>query len=340
MRDEWNGFLQAAGARMENGRVADYGDARGELGAAAGSSVVADLGHLGLICASGPEAQSFLQTQLTNDVMAVDATHSQLAAYLTPKGRALALFRIWKDGDEFRLLLPRERVEPVLKRLRMYVLRTKVTLRDASDERVLFGWSHPLGAPAAMTLPGCADEVTSQADVTVIRLPGPRPRYLFDAAPGAAASVWNALRARPVGAAAWEWLEIEAGQPQVYAETAETFIPQMLNLDLLNGVSFKKGCYPGQEIVARLRYLGQLKRRMTRLYCTAAELPAPGTPLYASEQATQATGEVVRAAPSPEGGIEMLAVVELASMNLPRLSLAEPAGPHCTFRQLSYALTD
>ena len=333
MREEWAALRRSAAARQT--------DAQGELETAARDAVIADLSHCGLIAATGPEAQGFLHSQLTSDVLAVDATHSQLAAYLTPKGRALALFRIWRSADEFRLMLPRDLIEPTLRRLRMYVLRTKVELRDASDERVLLGWApaaNALGAPLA--LPQAADEARGDADVTVVNLPGPRARYLFDATPAAAVGLWEALRARPVGTPAWEWLEIEAGQPQVYSPTVESFIPQMLNLDRLNGVSFKKGCYPGQEIVARLRYLGQLKRRMTALHCTSEILPPPGTPLYASAEAQQASGEVVRAARAPRGGVDMLAVVELSIRALPQLALGTPAGPACEFRPLPYRTDD
>ena len=333
MLEEWQRFLAAAGARIEDGTVTGFEEPRTEARAAAEGDIVADLSHYALLSASGEDTTTFLQGQCTNDLRHVSETHSQLNSICTPKGRMMAIFRVFQRGEAYFLRLPHAVAEPVLKHLQKFVLMSKVTLADASDRLVGLGVSGP-GAPerlrtAAGAVPEQVDDVVATGAFTVVRVPGLHPRYEVYGEPDAMQALWSRLEGCvPVGADAWGLLEIKAGVPTVYAETAEAFVPQMANLHLVNGVNFRKGCYTGQEIVARMQYLGQLKRRMYPAHVETDARPAPGDALFAADsQSGQGAGKVVDARPAPEGGFDLLAVVEIKSTEAGELRLGDPGGP-------------
>jgi hypothetical protein len=348
VNDAWKSLMNAAGARFdEHGWVAGFADPADEIRAAAAGDVLAELSALALIRVQGPDAASFLQGQLSNDIRLVSQSASQLSAYNTPKGRMLALLRIVRRGDAYLLRLPAELAADTLKRLKMYVLRAKVTLEAADDELIRFGLSGPRATDVLRQALGAAPEVVdaavTHAEVTVLRLPGPHPRFELIAPLEPARALWSRLAAhcRAVGPGTWRWLDIQAGIPSVWPGTVEEFVPQMANLELVGGVSFKKGCYPGQEIVARMHYLGTLKQRMVRAHLdeATATCPAPGSKLYASEFGDQAAGTVVDAQPSPRGGCELLAVAQLTAIQGGGLRLATPNGPVLELVALPYPLT-
>lgn len=316
MNQAWLTFLRTQGAVIQDGQVRHFGDAAAERKAAAEDTVLIELSPLSLIRAHGADALTFLNGQLSNDVRRVDEAHSQLAAWCNPKGRALALLRVLRRGEDYCLQLPGTLQETVLKRLRMFVLRAKVVLDSADNDLVSFGVAGPqaetLLRETIGELPGEINGCVTRNNVTLLRIP--TSRFLVIAPMNAATELWQRLRpdARPVASDRWTWFDIGAGLPQVYPGTSEAFVPQMLNLELLGGVDFKKGCYPGQEIVARLHYRGGLKQRMVRAH---VETPAtPGVPLYAPEMPGQSTGAVVSVAPAPAGGYDLLAVVHLSSV--------------------------
>ena len=265
------------------------------------------LTQLGVIDVRGPDAAAFLQGQLSNDVRQVAPERAQLSSYNSPKGRLLAVLHVLRDGEAFRLEVHRGVLDAVLKRLRMYVLRSKLTLAEATD-CALHGIAGP-GADAvlgALNLPapdaplGCA----WAGGVGVLRRLGATPRYTLLVPAAAEAD----LRARLAAHAAagtpqdWQRLDIEAGVPTVYPQTQDRFVAQMCNLDALGGISFDKGCYTGQEIIARVHYRGAVKRHMERRRLDGPA-PAPGTRL--------AGGEVVDAVPAA-GGAGSLALVVTA----------------------------
>jgi hypothetical protein len=168
---------------------------------------------------------------------------------------------------------------------------------------------------------------------------GARPRALALVPPGEAAALWERVRgaARPVGLDPWRLTEVQAGVPEVLPENADAFVPQMVNLNLIDGVSFTKGCYSGQEVVARMQYLGKLKRRMYRARVDVAEPPAPGTDLHAPGQpGDQAVGRVVSAVPAPGGGVELLAVVQIETAESAPLHLGAVDGPRLELLDLPY----
>ena len=334
MQTNWQEFLGAAGARFDPAtpaEVADFGDQAGELRAARDATVIAPLTHLGLIECRGEDAKSFLHNQLTSDVNHLDAHAAQHAAWCTAKGRMLASFVVYRTGDGYRALLAADLAAATLKRLQIYVLRAKVKLADVSDENVTIGLCGAAAADAlvaaGLPVPEKLLENTAFAEGNVIRIDA--NRVIVVVARPAAAALWNRLaeRARPVGTPVWRWLDVRAGLPLVCDATREAFVPQMADFDKIGGVSFNKGCYPGQEVVARTHYLGKVKRHLYRLRADV-EL-AVGSLLFApaSAETEHACGQIANAAPSPEGGYAALAVIQEGFVEANELALGAADGP-------------
>ncbi len=340
MNPDWKRFLLDHGAAVEAERVAGFAEPARELAAARNGTVLCDLSHYGLIRVAGDDAREFLHGQLSSDVRNLAAGAAQFSSYNTAKGRMLASLLLWSDGDGFLLQLAAELAEPIRKRLAMFILRSKARAEDVSDATVRLGIAGPAAAAALRPLfadmPGVPLGVGPTERGTLLRLAADRFELVL--APQTAAALWQDLAgsATPAGHAAWDWLDIRAGWPHVTAATQEQFVPQMANLELIGGVSFKKGCYPGQEIVARTHYLGKVKRRMFLAHIAAPTPPAPGDELYSPDAGAQASGMIVNAAPSPEGGFDALAVVQVASAEAGDVRWKAPDGPRLTFRPLPY----
>jgi folate-binding protein YgfZ len=241
------------------------------------------LTHLGVLRFTGPDASSFLQGQLSNDMRRLSPGAPLLAAYSSHQGRVLALLQLLQHPSGLLALLPRELVESTLQRMRKFVLRAKVQIEDASDALPVWGYH---GRPVLDAAGLASASIIPLVGATAV--PGAPAVAGADAASGAPAVAGHAAsekdarfwvigpapdphRAVPDGSVDWRLADIRAGRPQVYAATQEAFVAQMLNLDLLDGISFTKGCYTGQEIIARTQHLGRIKRRLFRL-----RLP-PGT---------------------------------------------------------------
>ena len=328
MNPDWRAFLTARGARGgDDDRLQPPPPTGGREPPA--DCARYDLSHLGLIRVAGADADTFLQGQLSNDLRALTPTHSQLSCHCSPKGRMLALFRVLRGADGIDLQLPRERVAEAIKRLLLYVLRAKVTLTDLSDGPVRIGLSG-VGAPAqlerlGLPVPAADNALITAAAARVLRLPAPVPRFELIADYATQSALWDALT--PVSTwgdeDAWALLDIRAGIPSVYTATVEAFVPQMANLQLLDGVSFTKGCYTGQEVVARMQYLGKLKRRMYQATVESPTPPRPGDELHApSSTSEQTPGRVVDARPSGPGRYEILAVLEIEAAETGEVRLA------------------
>lgn len=341
---EWQEFLRARGARFEGETVADFGDPAGERRAAAAGDVLADRSHLGLIRVAGADAAALLQGQQTNDVREVTAEHSQLSGLCSNKGRLVATYRAVLRDDAYLLVIPRDQVAEVIERLRRYILRSKAAVSEATGELPLLAFQGGVASVRAAgllgELPAESDAVRHAGGLTVVRLRGLAPRFLVIAAPAEAPRLWSHLEqaARPVGRAAWDLTEIYAGVPTVYPATADAFVPQMVNFQAVGGVSFSKGCYTGQEVVARTQYLGKLKRHMYRAHVPAGARPEPGTDLYSpSDPSGQSVGKVVEAEPAPEGGYALLAVIQNEAALAP-VRLGSVEGPLLTLQDLPYAV--
>lgn len=256
----------------------------------------------------GTDVASFLHNQLSTDVEAMKAGDCGWTTYNSPKGRVLASPLLWRRGEtEFIAYVPAEIAEALRKRLAMYVLRARVavTLRTG---RYLAGVFGPTPVPAPV--PGHG---TVEGDTDIVALPD--GRLLLDGERPAQIAGDDADPSH------WDWLGIRAGVPQITQATQDLFVPQTANFDLVGGIHFRKGCYPGQEIVARMQYLGRLKER-THGFHVDADPPAAGSHISAGEDNV---GTVVNAAPSPEGGSDLLAVVNLAAFEAGGLRLADGA---------------
>jgi folate-binding protein YgfZ len=308
---------------------------------------VAPVTSLGLIAAAGTDAASFLHNQLTNDVEHLGQNEARLAGYCTPKGRLQATFLMWKTLEDIYLALPRAIQPPLQKRLTMFVLRAKAKLRDATDEAALGAVLAVGGAKAADALARHAgslpDAVWGKLDAAagaVIRLPDAfgQPRFLWLTAPETAIAALPQLRETLAlgGEQAWQLSNIHAGVPQVTQPTQEQFVPQMINFELIGGVNFKKGCYPGQEIVARSQYLGKLKRRMALATLPDAAARA-GDEVFAADDPSQPAGMIVNAAANGAGGADVLVEIKLAALEH-EVRHGGPGGAKLAFLPLPYSL--
>ena len=345
MNPAYQDWLAPAGARLEGETLASFGNPAAELAAGETGSVVVPLLHLGLIRVSGDEAADFLHNLFSNDVKGLTPAVARMNSFCTAKGRMLASFTTWRDAAGNVLLQPAADITAGLhKKLTMYVLRSKAKLADISADCCQFGLAGA-NAPSALQalgLPVPASPLTVEhaaGDVTVLRLDG--ERFVAIAPAAAGADLFAGLAARgltPAPTAAWQALDVRAGWPLITAPTQEEFVPQMTNFELLGGVSFNKGCYPGQEIVARTQYLGKLKKRMYRAFVQAAALPVPGTDLYSPDVGGQSCGKVVTACPTSGGGYELLAVMQMSSHEGNDVHLGSPDGPRVEFRPLPYAV--
>ncbi len=306
------------------------------------ATVLAPLPELGVVCVSGTDAVSFLQSQLTNDVSRLTLAQVQLSGYCTPKGRLLATFHQWRTDDGVFLRMPREIIGSIVKRLSMFVLRAKAKVTDVSDEwatYALLGESADVLYDAGLSSPDAPWTSTTANSVRVDRLlPTPDGVVRCLLTLPSASPLRISEEVGRVASSRWWLSEIDAAVPTVFAATQEKFVPQMINLEVLGGVDFKKGCYPGQEIVARSQYLGKLKRRMNVADVNATDVQ-PAADVY-HNGAAQPIGTVVMAAASAEGGSSLLFEAPLDRLESGSLHLQSVDGPRLSVRPLPYALFD
>lgn len=302
-----------------------------------------ELESAGLIAFTGEDATSFLHAQLTSDVAGLAMPRTQYSGYCSPKGRLLAACLLWRRETDLLLQLPGHLRESLQARLAKYVLRARVSVVDASTRYALFGiaGNGASGAISHLGLvpPGAPHDVVSIDGVDITRLPG--ERYLMAVPVGEARQVSASLRdhARQHDESLWSCLDIEAGIPVIVQGTQDQYVPQMVNLDLIGGVSYTKGCYPGQEIVARTHHLGRLKQRMYRIRLPMLDPVPPGEPLFSPQFGNeQASGAILYAARSEAGAHEALAVVQIASAGGGDVRVTSPEGPKVEFLPLPYAL--
>jgi folate-binding protein YgfZ len=341
MNQDWQDYLFTQGAHLQDGIVQHFGDAAAERIATRDGTIRCHLSQFGMLKVTGEDAQSFLQNLLSNDIPEVTSNRAQLSSFNNAKGRMLASMLIWRDGNDYVLQLHHSLCEPIRKKLSMFVLRSKVKIVDVSAEMVCIGIA---GIDALKTLQAIypalpqqtMDVVVQNEDNILCRETG---RFQITTAPQCAIELWQALSTlRSVGSPCWDWLDIRAGVPFVQAATLEAFVPQMLNFEVIGGVNFKKGCYPGQEVVARMHYLGKASRRMYLAHLDDATEAKAGDALFSAVSAEQSCGTIVDAQPSPNGGIALLAVVQTASHESATVHLGKMNGPQLQFQALPYAL--
>ncbi|MBC5786237.1 folate-binding protein YgfZ [Ramlibacter sp. USB13] len=288
---------------------------------------VASLPHLGVIRAQGEDAARFLHGQLTQDFALLGAGEARLAAFCNAKGRMLASFVAFKRADdEILLVCSRDVLPATLKRLSMFVLRAKAKLSDASADFELRGIAGEAGGGAPWSL-------TREGEAVRIQL------YPAD---GQSRALWVAPAGTPAPAgpaldpATWLWGEVRSGIARITALVVEAFVPQMLNYESVGGVNFKKGCYPGQEVVARSQFRGTLKRRAFIAHADA-ELAA-GQEVFQAADAEQPAGLVALAAPAPGGGWDAIVSLQLSAAEAGDLHAQRADGPALTLLPLPYLL--
>lgn len=303
--------------------------------AALGVRGAAALPQLGVISVSGEDADSFLHGQLTQDIMGLPLGQARWAGYCSPKGRLLASFLVWREsGGRLLLLCSADLLGPTLRRLSMFVLRAKARLVDARSELQIWGLVGAEGLPPeAPAQPGAC---TSHEGGTLIRLEdvGGQRRHLWVGPPDRSEVVsarWPALDPEH-----WLWLEAESAVPRIVAATVDQFVPQMVNLESVGGVNFKKGCYPGQEVVARTQFRGTLKRRGFVVHGPVAL--TPGQELFHSGDPLQPCGLVVLAAPDPRGGWAGFAELKLSAIEGGTVHAGLVGGPVLDCRPPPYPL--
>lgn len=302
---------------------------------AAALSGIAALPQLGVIRAQGEQAADFLQGQLTQDVQAMSVGQARLAAYCNAKGRMLASFVVGRRApDRFDLVCSRDLLAPTLKKLSMFVLRAKVRLNDASDALALYG----LIGDAAISIASEANQA-STAGPNETEFVAPLPP-----SDGVARALWigPAGSAPPAGPALptelWDFAAVRSGVATLTAPVAEAFVPQMLNYESVDGVSFKKGCYPGQEVVARSQFRGVVKRRAYVGWVDGAA--QAGQDVFAADDPGQPVGLIAQAAPAPQGGMAVIASIQLAAMQAAGLCIGAADGPALTGLHQPYPLIE
>ena len=316
-------------ALIENGSIVHYGDAKAELLAAINANTLVDLSHLGLLELNGADAVDFLQGQVTNDVKLLVGNNAHYTGYCTPKGRLLALFLAFFHYDHLHLQFNRELVEPIMKRLKMYVMRSKVEIKDVSESIVKFGINGPdsvaLLTPLFARLPTENFELISLDNGAVLKLPTIKghSRFQLFTDNTQAAILFNTLKSscQFAGKPCWDWLDIQMGIPDISLKTQEQFVPQMLNLDSLQAINFKKGCYTGQEIVARTHYLGTVKRRTYLAEIITKQAPQSGDKVLDATE--NEVGQIVRVAQNAVDSFDALIELRIEAKEVGNLTCNE-----------------
>ena len=346
MSEQWQrfqAFLQPASTSLTEG-----------LHHARDNASICALSYYGLVALDGADAEGFLHGQLSSDVQSLARERCQLSTYNSPKGRVLATLLLLRTDDGFLAQLPAAIDELICRRLAMFVLRSNVRVQLASERYIRIGVCGPKAqaviAASGLAVPReeygllreCAFPSASNAikvDV-LLRLPGHRYELLLSDA-AAAISAWStfvAQGATPAHDSAWRWATLQCGIPEIVAETQDQFVAQMLNYELVGGVSFSKGCYPGQEIVARTQYRGEIKRRTFLAHVSSDHEPAPAEAIFSSCAPAQAAGAVVNSAPAPDGGYDLLACLHCDFVTDGSLHLGTVAGPRVELHSLPYSL--
>ncbi|MFK5914010.1 MAG: folate-binding protein YgfZ [Woeseiaceae bacterium] len=344
MNNEWQQFLSTMNASIEENTVTNFALSLEEEQMGFNNLILADLSHYGLIEVSGDDAVEFLQGQLTNDIKNVTDNQGQLSAYCNPKGRILSNFRIFKIKKSFYLHMRRDILAATLKRLRMFVMRSKVELSDVSDVIIGMGIAGDNASTQLANhfsiLPQNSDDFVTENGITLVKLSGPLLRYQAFAGFSETQSLWQSLSkdAVLVGENTWNLLTIRTAIPEVVTETVEAFVPQMVNLQAINSLSFTKGCYPGQEVVARMHYLGKLKRRLFRGSVKMNTLPTSGEGIFTNKENEQKIGQIVSASHSSAETVEFLAVLQIEKAENEPLHIGSSTAAVVTLLDLPYTL--
>lgn len=359
MTSQWRDLLPQAAAASSTELSLDADALAAQFDALRNGSFVSLASDTGLIAVNGADAAAFLHGQLTNDVERLAPAQARLAGYCSAKGRLLATFLMWCDASAdatIYLACGADVQAGVQKRLSMFVLRAKAKLTDGTATHVLL----QVGGPAAeallagtfASLPdsalAAAHGTLGDAPTSLVRLPDAGtaralPRFLWSVPVAQAGAAWASLtQAAGVVTVAPDiaaWLDVHSGVARVTSATQEQFVPQMINWEVVGGVNFRKGCYPGQEVVARSQYRGTIKRRLHLAHIDGAP-PQPGQALVETSDPDQPCGMIVQAAIAPSGGYDALVELKLAAREANDVHLGAADGPALAFAELPYDIVD
>jgi len=313
MNPDWKNWLLAEHATFEKDTDIVFPSPEHE-----GDQRIYPIAHLGVLTVAGSDAAKFLQGQITCNINDITDIKSSLGAMCNPKGRAITTFLLVKNADAFLMILPQELLPSVQKRLQMYVLRSDVSLTDSSDDLCLIGLSYGAALPGESP-----DFATGREENIVINF---QNRSLIIVKADNARKFWSEQIEsgfQPDDSAQWRYLDIISGIPWLTAATSEEFIPQMLNLDKLGGISFNKGCYTGQEIVARTHYLGKAKREMFVAECETLASPEPNSIIVDEGADTEQGIGKVLCAQNRKNSCKMLIVLHVSDTNTYNLRLKD-----------------
>jgi len=340
---DWNDFLTIDTQNNAN--------AAREHALASEGNIQCHLSQYGLIVVAGPDAASFMQGQFTNDVTEVDSKHAQLNAFCNNKGRMISNFTLFQYQENYFISLHKDLINTTIESLQRYILRAQVAVQDVTAQLVPIGISGETAVKKLTEVMQTSDgtkltnspySVSANDDYIAIKTADDMPRYHVFAEMEKAQKLWSSLsnEVTTVHNSAWEYLNIQAGLPVISQNTQEAFVPQMANMELLNAVNFKKGCYTGQEIVARMHYLGKLKKRMYKVHIATndnSQIPQAGDKVFAEHaRAGQNTGMLISAQPNPNGGYDALSVLQIADAQS-SLTLLDENGPTITVETLPYS---
>ncbi len=353
MNAEWKAFLSQQGAQFDAlEHVTTFGEPELERVLVKHGPVVTSLANQALIQVKGEDAKAFLQAQLTNDIDEVSNKQAQLSAWCDPKGHVLTTFIVFMYQRDYYLSFDASLKEAILKRLQMFILRSKVELIDRSDELIQVGFGGSFGD---LDLQRAFDAKVKETwacgmlpkegvrKIKAIKIPGPYHRYLLVGPEDEMETVWNTLLINGDKTNQYDWhlMDIAAGIPVVTAPVSGQFVAQMLNLDKLNAINFKKGCFPGQEIIARLHFRATVPKRMLKLHTPADIAPEPGTTLEAHDEAGKRIEfEVLYSRPDPIEGVMIQAVGNLKTLANAQGQLTLASGDPIAIEPLPYPVLD
>jgi len=328
MNNDWKKFLQDNGGQQEDTGLFTFNPPYSDYANTENHDCICDLSYFSTIVIAGGDATEFLQGQFTNDVNKVDKNSSQLSGFCNNKGRMIANFRLFQHQANYFISIRNDLVEPSISHLQNYVLRAEVAMQDISEQLIHIGISgknaETLLASYIDNLNSTVDSVSFNENYIAIRIADSTPRYEIFCSFEHAVKLWNELatKTKVVNSEYWDYLNIKNGLPFIDSSTSGNFVPQMANMELINGISFEKGCYTGQEIVARTHFLGKQKRRTYRISITSKTKPKVGEPL-ATETSTenQFTGTLVTLYPVAKNKYEALAVIQIKSAEEEKLKL-------------------
>lgn len=352
MNSQWQDFLTEQGAQFDEiGRVTTFGHPDIERFLVKNGPVVANLSEQALLKVEGEEAFDFLQGQFTNDLKTVNESSAQYSAYCEPQGKVLAIFLVFLHKNAYYLSFDADLKASVMQRLTMFKLRSKVTIEDVTDTWAHLGFGGDFADLALQRhlntklkdIYGVTPLDDSDAsDVLAIKVPGPYHTYRLLGPSEQMMHVWKNLRnnAEATNSFDWNLLNIVAGQPTLTAETSNQFIAQFLNLDKLGAINFQKGCFPGQEIIARMHYRGKVTKRMLRLHISGEMTITPGMELKLQSGEKTFTFNVINAAADVYEGMVALAITSLKPLESYQGDLSTEAGLNVSIEPLPYDLSE